>query len=246
MKPSISFPSSIKEALQAVRELYICIPRLIRLVRAASRSNTPTTAFREALVLAQSLYTSSGNPYIVEVLTAQTSYFADRSEYHPAKETGSSYSFSSLLVFVLATQYYAYRTLLCGLIQTLCMQEGTRCELDIEEVQREDVSAATSIAMCVSYVLQPARIHPTRARRLEVALQISFGAWHRLGMRPKASSLDKVDQASYMKAWIVTTLGKLENAFGGCSFDYHKIVTGCEFAAGGPRAAQMSTWIMSR
>jgi hypothetical protein len=244
--PYILPPSAhgAKDALRAVQDLYVRIPRLVRLVRCATQHPDRVAAV-EAIRLAQLLYSSSSEVLIRDVLGEEISTTRRLDSLIPNALETAAFDFHTLEGYVLATQYYTYRVLLCGLINTLCALDCARQAFDVEHVRGEDVAASTSIARCVDYALGGQITHPVRAMRLRLPLQVAFGAWHRLLERADQLSDTRLQlkKAFTMKLWTVEMLEKIDELWGSDEpTDYYRLEASCLMAAGGPRTPDLARW----
>lgn len=233
---------STDNALQAVQDLYVRIPRLVRLTRSALHRHIDEDATAEAVQVAQTLYASPLETCIRQSLANELSTRLAISGLVPAVVGSYCFDFETLESYVLATQYYAYRILLCGLIESLCTLNDAKGMFILQDVREADVTAATSVAMFIEYALGSSKPHPVRALRLQLPLQVAFGAWDRLQKRQVTSAGFEYDKAIHMKRWSMEMLGKIDDIWGILRTDRGLKESSCEMAAGGPRTGDMEAW----
>lgn len=195
------------------------------------------------------LYTSTNNDFIKLVLAEEMAPKDTTFESMPHVERVQSFEFRTGAAFVLAAKYYTYRVLLCGLILALCALEQSQSPFYENEVQREDISAATAVAMCIEYALKPPTGHTLMAMRLFLPVQMAFGSWDRLEKTQSRQNLfasPEYKKAVYMKHWCVGISRKIDHMWGNLPTDYHQLEELCELFAGGPAAPNVSSWAPHR
>ena len=232
-----------------LQALFVRIPRLARLVRSAVWLGNDIDATMEASMLAEELYTSFNNSRVEQTLAERTTSTTTSFAMMPPIAGFKSFGFPSLTTYVLATQYYAYRALLCGLILSLCSLKSETGVFNETAIQDEDIAAATSIAMCAKYALESDNDSHIVAMRLLFPIQIAFGSWHRLqeaqARRPSIKT-EENDVAVRMKHWCIDIACKIDHMWGNMPTDYHLMEQVCETFAGRPIPADMSNWVNGR
>jgi hypothetical protein len=163
----------VKYALQTVRTLHGHIPPLIRLVQSALHNES---VIGEAVNAAKTLYSCPVSSGIQEVLNKELS--ASTTDQSTAREISST-PFGSLPLesYVLATTYFSYRIMLCGLINILGSLISARDAFDLEQVLLEDCTTVAALASCVEFARRETHTHPVKALRLQLPLQVAFGPW---------------------------------------------------------------------
>lgn len=233
----VSTINRVNDALLALQTMFVCIPRLAGLVRSAVKVQDNSKATAHAILLAHHLYHSPNNDFVDQVLAAESTCHQTTFNLMPPIDGIQSFQFPSLAAFVLATKYYTYQTLLCGLIQTLCSANLASGTFDEEEVQARDVSAATAIAMCVEYALGPPGPHPIVAMRLFLPMQMAFGTWHRLERAVSRKDIlikSIYDKAGALKDWTIGIARMLDHMWATFPTDHRGMEKTVEMFAGGP------------
>ena len=241
--PSLT-ANRVNDGLLALQNLFVCIPRLARLVRSALTPGGDPEVVVEACSLARLLYSSLNNEFVERTLAREATSNPTTFKLMPPIDGIQSFQFPSLAAFVLATKYYTYRVLLCGLIRTLCVTGLTNGMFREEEVRREDISAATSIAMCVEYALGPPNPHPIVAMRLFLPMQMAFGTWHRLQQAESTKGLfttPRYKKAVALKHWSIGIARRVDHMWGNFPTDYYQMERTVERFAGGPLSSAVLT-----
>jgi hypothetical protein len=105
-----------------------------------------------------------------------------------------------------------------------------------EEVQGNDISAATSIAMCVEYALRSPNPHPIVEMRLFLPMQMAFGIWHRLQQAEGSKKLfaHPLYINAAMEHWSFGIARRLDHTWSNFPTDFHEMDSIVEMIAGGP------------
>ena len=235
------------DAFRALQELYIRIPRLARLVRSThDYDDTEVAEYMDAHILAKEIYESSNNNFIEQVLSEESMSSTTACTLLPPLDDIQSLDFKTGAAFVLAAKYYTYRTLLCSILLTLCSLEQTDPYFDEEQIRALDISAATTVAMCVEYGLGGPNSHPLIAMRLFLPVQMAFGTWHRIQKVESSREVfatPEYEQAVRMKEWCLGITRRLDHIWGNIPTDQRQLETLCEMFAGGPSLGRGSYWV---
>ncbi|KAK5166504.1 uncharacterized protein LTR77_008047 [Saxophila tyrrhenica] len=242
--PYLASPSmnGIKDALLALQDLYVRIARLVRLVRAAGQCEArPHDTTLEAFTLAESLHASSAETCILQALAEEVTSLRPRTAHNtllPLCLDGEAHDFRSLEGYILATQYWAYRILLCGLLDHLLSNHwpppANLSNVTLEGIRSLQMDAAINVAKSVPYALGLSHAHPVRAVRLRLALQVAYGVWCRLERRQRSQTAPDYDLAVEMKQWTLETLARIDALWGfEEDIQHDSLERACEAAAGG-------------
>jgi hypothetical protein len=105
-----------------------------------------------------------------------------------------------------------------------------------EVVQGNDISAATSIVICVEYALGSPNLHSTVAMRLFLAKQMAFGTWHRVQRAESSNNLfvtPEYNKAVALKNFSTGIARRLDHMWGNFPTDYDEMEKTVEMSAGG-------------
>jgi hypothetical protein len=166
----------VRNALRIVEDLRFRIQQLTQLVRSALHNES---VVREAVNAAKSLYFCPIINSVQQVLNKELSASTCERDFTTQEIISTQFGFLSLESYVLATQYYGHRLMLCELISILGTLMPARDAFDLEQVVSEDTMAVASFASCVEYARREHHMHPVKALRLQLPLQVAFGAWTR-------------------------------------------------------------------
>ena len=225
-------PFRLDIALAAVDYLLIKLPRLTCLVRSVLEQPFDTKAHSTATSTAEILYNSNEDLYIQSTLRKHTR-IVKCLEGTSRSPTGETFDFDGLNAFVLDTRYYLYRTLLCGLIQALDNFAPNSAFCNNSTAEQEDLSAATSISMCVDYAFEPTRALPLKALGVVIPIQLGLGAWHRLQHRQSSTDAE-YQRALLMKRWSLDRIQYLAEMWHVKPVEPKRMELVCEMFAGGP------------
>lgn len=246
--PPKSTSNRVNDALLALQGLFIRLPRLARLVRAAQEHDTTPIigeALQRAYNLSQELFTSTNDGFIQETLAEETTVSILTCPPMAPIEGLGSLNFRSGGGFMLAAKYYTYRLLLCGLMLRVLSFGPLDPVLDEEEIRAEDMSAATAVAMCVKFALGRPDSHPLIAMRLFLPVQMAFGAWYRFEKLERSGALfdtPEYRKAVRMKRWCLGIAQKLDHIWGNIPTDEQQLEEVCEIFAGGPLPDCVAGW----
>lgn len=217
-------------AVSELDRLYVKLPRLVLLVRAAVQHPCNSDVVADAVRLAEELHTSNGT------LTIQRTIgnVMQRARIEPTMLSSvpvpTSLHFNSDPDFVFATRYLIFRTLLAGLIQTICGINPVSNAFDLAAVEAEDVWIGTSILQCVQWAFAT---DPLTTLRMLIPLQLGFGVWQRLGKRQISSATAEYEQAKRMQAATLELAKKIDGIWES-NTSPQRIWRICEMFAGGP------------
>jgi hypothetical protein len=232
-------------AQQHIMQTFVRLPRLIRLVRMA-REQPQDALFRdEAQTLAIDLFETDLEHWIQDITEAGALEVVPtaRPDLEPYGIT--SFSFASPRIFLMLTQYWAARILVCGCVQALCdlaPLDTVPLLFDQAAARAEDVRAATNIAMCAQYAFKTSPIIPVVPLRLQMPIIVSFGAWHRLETRALIFCLSGNDtpaseaerlHAHTMKLWCVRLANDIGLKWNGALTNLANLEEESESFAGG-------------
>ena len=225
-------PCQLDVALLAVEYLLVRVPRLVLAIRLTVQNPSDVEARAKAINLTKELYNSDADRYCARALSLHTCTTATE-EKTATLPTNAIIEFDSMSAFVLATRYYFFRCLICGLIETLGKLDPDALSTDLPSVEQAGISAATSIAMCLDYALRPAPSRPFTVLGMIIPLQFSLGTWIRLQQRQPVGTPGH-QQATRMIDWTITNVNHLSQMWRGPHTDVERVGPICELTAGGP------------
>lgn len=205
----IQGPYELDLALLASDYLLIKVPRLLSLVRSATEYPANIARRSEASRLIKQWYKSTANTYIEKTLEEHM-WTARNSDGVMRSPTGEYFEFDRLPAFGLAVRHYSYRILMCGLMQAVDSLDTESIDRDAVAAQAEDISAATSLAMCLDYALKPTNAMPMTALGALMPLQAAYAAWYRLEKRQISDDTEDYRLAFKMKDWSLDSIHSLE------------------------------------
>ena len=218
-------------AVNELDRLYVKIPRLVLLVRAARQDSSNPDAVRTATALARELHQSNGTLTIQRTITN----ILQRARVEPTTLSSvpvpTSLYFHDASEFMLATRYFIFRLLLAGLIQRICDLDPIDCPFDRSAVEAEDLWAGTSIFRCVQWAFETDSL---TTLRMEIVLQLGYGVWDRLGKRQFSLESPEYVRAVQMKAATVELTNVIEVMWDSKLTIHQRISPKCDMFAGGP------------
>lgn len=194
--PSMSLPAIASTALQGQM---IKLPRLCRLVRSCSERPDDSDLFQETVALAERLY--------LDCCDLNLDFYTDQIDLEPTATQEvlhmfvQSYRFPSVQAYNLLILSYAYQVLLCGLLQSLLRLQVSSPVLDLPEIQKRDLQAATNIGMSADYALIMDPTMAMAALNILIPSQLSLGPWHRLEKRSQTT--EELTLARQKQEWII-------------------------------------------
>ena len=205
--PPLNRPCDINVALLVVDHLIVQLPRLITYVRAAAGPCSGSQDKLEAIRLVHSLYDSEADSYVGNTLTKHVKKMIC-SNYDTRSPTGTALDFDSQSTFILAVRYHTYRTLICGLLQTLANVRPHGFGLEIDVIEQQDVASAMAVATCLDYALKAGPSRPITALAMIIPIQFTFLTWDRLRKRRHPGSPGH-QQALILLDWSMEILSSL-------------------------------------
>ena len=239
--PAISLADNLElhNATHAVEYMLYRIPRLIRTVRQATGDTTKIDALKQAIDMAVELYYSAADTYVRRTVAAFSITKSACSSSIAVLMKEHIFDFPCVQSYTLTLQYYLFRIVLCGILQTLCHTHASMIPIDLAQIQAADIEAATSIAMCTDYGLQAHASSPLVALKMIIPLQIGFGTWRRLRLRQSSSVTVDYLYAEQMEWWHINTANVFDDLWHSVKTDYYRMSVIVDTWAGGPMAPWM-------
>ena len=194
-------PDGTGTAWQVVMKIGIRFARLVRLVRHARHFPEDSGTMIEASSLATELYALNVDDWIEELQEKGILNVYPTSDTRLKSMVENSYHFPSTRLLSVLIQYWEFRTMVCGTLQTLLDVPGLYLPLvDRAEVQRNDVNAAESLIMCFEHMHKIAQKCPVVELRFVFPMEMAFGAWYRLEQRERLTARLTGDDEADMRA----------------------------------------------
>ena len=193
--------------MQSVTDNLFKMPRLVSMVREIIKGRSDSPHIEGTLHLAKQIFEV---PRLQEI----QDFFADLTTTSLSRlnPCGRIIEYNDDETFGAAIFYNLWRIMVCGTIQRLSSYDdpGLLAQyFELHAVEREDISAASSISMSTHFALQMPLGPPLNALRISSPLMVSFGAWKRLELRQssptsrhslRAQEMQRYVQESYVKA----------------------------------------------
>lgn len=220
-------------ALDASCLLLAKLPRLVYLVRDATQPTCQHDRITAVVEEALWVFHSNTDEFVRETIAAHIQVLEAR-DIDSAPPSGTVFEFASQTAFAVAAQYYVHRTIICGILQTLLRGHDDFHSLDLAAVQRADIEAATSIAMCVRYALEPRPSKLFTALKILFPLQMGVGSWLRLQRRQSSGVSPDAMYAAAMIHWTYDRVDEIGLMWRYTSGRLDMLAKICDMYAGGP------------
>jgi hypothetical protein len=168
------------------RDCWVKLPRLVRLLRQARLSPADPAVHAEVIDLAVILYAADLDFIIDDLMANDIIQTVPTSTDEHRDAVQQSFHFTSVEWYNRCLNYWAVRTLACGIVLSLLdiLPDGPwTSSFDMLAVASQDVHAAECLAMCAQYSLSDHTSLPIHGVRFYPMVKFSFGAWYRLEKR---------------------------------------------------------------
>lgn len=194
-----------------------------------------------AISLARGLYQSTNAQWIAKTIAANSRAIKNANN-HGTSPTGLVLDFDSTPAYILAIRYLLFRMLICGLLRTLTSLPSYRIifpGLLSNEVEQNELSAATSATQCLDYALRPAPARPFVSLALMLPLEMSLAAWLRLRRRESGyPDSARYKHATKMIDWCIADLPSVSSRWRAGNFPRDDMESLYDVLMGGPLVAK--------
>lgn len=223
----------VKVATAWTEYLLYQLPRLVCLVRSVLQTPESKEMASEAVSIAIRHYDSPADRYARQTVAAFSTTEPRTPQSVLPQGLEQVFRFTSPRSYTLALQYYLYRAILCGLLQTLHHQQTVEIPIGLAEIAAEDITAAKSLQMCADYAIGSPYSTPLVALKIIIPLEISFGCWHRLAKRQLSANTDHYRYAEQMKNWHVDIVQYVDRMWHTFPCNYYRLELLTDAMAGG-------------